>query len=255
MKKRIVFITDCTDVAYSELRATVFNILGDVENIEIEPVVSVKPFSLINGSFILRLMGEVYPPGTIFSVILNPAQNRPKRIVGRTKNKDFLFVGTDTGVFEWFFKDFGISEIYELKNLGFFPFGGKYVHAPAVAQLAAGKPLNEMGDYLEITQLKNLNLKKHTILHIDNFGLMKLNLTIEDIGDGSAKEGDKFLLKIKDISLECTFSHRMMSNQTGSWIIYPGSSMGLVEVGMVRRDGARELGVEVGDIFVIMQIS
>ncbi len=55
MKKRIVFITDCIDIAYNELRGTVLSQLhkiGSDVDIEIEPMVPVEPFSLINCSFI-----------------------------------------------------------------------------------------------------------------------------------------------------------------------------------------------------------
>lgn len=42
MKKRIVFITDCTDVAYNELRGVVLDCIKNDEII-IEPVVPVEP--------------------------------------------------------------------------------------------------------------------------------------------------------------------------------------------------------------------
>ncbi len=76
MKKRIVVITDCTDIAYNEIRGTILSNIKDEDNIIIEPVVSVKPFSIINGNFILRLIADVYPDGTIFSIILNPSQKK-----------------------------------------------------------------------------------------------------------------------------------------------------------------------------------
>lgn len=101
MKKRIVFITDCTDIAYNELRAAILDHTKDYD-VGIEPVVSVYPFSIINGSFILRLMGEIYPEGTIFSVILNPLKERPARLIGKTKKKNFFFMSANTGVLDWF---------------------------------------------------------------------------------------------------------------------------------------------------------
>ena len=86
MKKRIVFITDCTDIAYNELRAIILSYAKDCD-VEIEPVVSVAPFSIINGNFILRLMGETYPEGTIFSA-------RLKTLIPQTRfspNQRYLF--------------------------------------------------------------------------------------------------------------------------------------------------------------------
>ena len=50
MKKRVVFITDCKDTAYNELRGVILDNIKN-EEIIIEPVVSVVPFSIINGNF------------------------------------------------------------------------------------------------------------------------------------------------------------------------------------------------------------
>jgi len=130
VKKRIVFITDCIDVAYSELRGVVLSQLEKLSrnhDVCVEPLVPVIPYSLLNGSFILRLMADSYPEGTIFSVIVNPLQERPARLLGRTSTKNFYFLGANTGIFNWFLNDFGIEEIYEIHDPGFFPFGGKYV--------------------------------------------------------------------------------------------------------------------------------
>lgn len=110
MKKRIVFITDCIDVAYNELRGIILSNIKSKE-IVVEPVVPVIPFSIINGNFVLRLMADAYPEGTIFSIILNPAKERPARLIGKTKKKSFYFMGANTGVFTWFFRDFGIDKL------------------------------------------------------------------------------------------------------------------------------------------------
>jgi S-adenosylmethionine hydrolase len=118
-------------------------------------------------------MAEAYPEGTVFSIILNPSKERPARLIGKTKKKGFYFMGANTGVFTWFFRDFDIEELYELNDPGFFPFGGKYVHAPAVAQIAMGKPLNKLGHLFGIEKVVKLDISEGTIVHVDNFGLMK----------------------------------------------------------------------------------
>jgi S-adenosylmethionine hydrolase len=241
MKKRIVFITDCVDIAYNELRGV---ILSNIKNdeVEIEPVVPVAPMSIINGNFALRLMAEVYPENTIFSIILNPTKERPARLIGRTKKKNFYFMGANTGVFTWFFRDFGVEELYELHDPGFFPFGGKYVHAPAVAQIAMGKPLSEMGKPFDIKKVVKLDIPEGTIVHIDNFGLIKFTGDLTGLN-----EGDKVEVYVNRKTLQAVFAKRMMSRETGEWVIYPGSSFGLPELGKVREDGAKELNVKIGD--------
>ncbi|MFH1656484.1 MAG: SAM-dependent chlorinase/fluorinase [Candidatus Nealsonbacteria bacterium] len=248
MKKRIVFITDCIDTAYNELRGV---ILCNIKNEEIvvEPVVPVAPFSIINGNFILSLMADVYPEGTIFSIILNPLKERSARLIGKTKRKDIYFMGANTGVFTWLFRDFGVEELYELNDPGFFPFGGKHVHAPAVAQIALGKPLNKLGHFFDIKNVTKLDIFEGTIVHIDNFGLMKF------IGDLTGlNEGNKLNVNVNGKTLNVVYAKRMMSRETGEWVIYSGSSFGLPELGKVRENGAKELNAKIGDIITFKKI-
>jgi len=248
MKKRIVFITDCVDVAYNELRGV---ILSNIKNDEIvvEPLVPVTPFSIINGNFVLRLVADAYPEGTVFSIILNPMKERPARLIGKTKKKSFYFMGANTGVFTWFFRDFGVDELYELNDPGFFPFGGKYVHAPAVAQIATGKPLNEMGNPFNIKKVVKLDIPDGTIVHIDNFGLMKFTSDLTGLN-----ERDKLEVCVNGKTLQAVYTKRMMSRETGEWVVYPGSSFGLPELGKVRENGAKELNAKIGDIITFKKI-
>ena len=248
MKKRIVFITDCADVAYNELRGVILDNLKNDEII-VEPVVPVAPFSIINGNFVLRLMVEAYPEGTIFSIILNPSKERPARLIGKTKKKDIYFVGANTGVFTWLFRDFGVEELYELNDPGFFPFGGKYIHAPAVAQIATGKPLKDMGYPFDIEKIIKIDIAAGTIIHIDNFGLMKFTGELTRLN-----EGDKLEINVNEKTLKAVYAKRMISRETGEWVIYPGSSFGLPEFGKVRENGAKELNVRIGDIITFKKI-
>jgi len=248
MKKRIVFITDCVDLAYNELRGVILNNIKS-DKIIIEPVAPVAPFSIINGNFVLRLMAETYPKGTVFSVILNPSKERPARLIGKTKKKDIYFMGANTGVFTWLFRDFGVEELYELNDPGFFPFGGKYVHAPAVAQIAMGKPLKNMGHPFDIEKVVKNDIPCGTIFHIDNFGLMKFTGELTGLN-----EGDKLKVNVSGKILMAVYAKRMMSRETGEWIIYSGSSLGLLELGKVRENGAKKLNVEIGDIITFKKI-
>lgn len=245
MKRTIVFVTDCVDVAYNELRGVIASQLQKINSsleVEIEPVAPVKPFSIVNGNFVLRLLADVYPENTIFSVVLNPLKERPARLIGTTKRKKFYFMGANTGVFEWFFRDFEINELYELYDPGFVPFGGKYVHAPVIAQIASGQQLNLIGKRFDISNLTKLDIADGTIVHVDNFGIMKFMGALPVLN-----EGDKVTVEVKGRSLSAVYAKRMMSRDTGEWIVYPGSSLGLPELGKVRQNGAKEIDIEVGD--------
>ncbi len=90
-------------------------------------------------------------------------------------------MGANTGVFTWIIRDFDIEELYELNDPGFIPFGGKYVHAPSVAKIASGTPLINMGKEFNVNNLVKLDVSTGTIVHIDNFGLIKFTGNLEGL--------------------------------------------------------------------------
>ena len=245
-KKHVVVITDCKDVAFNEMAWIIrqeCSKLG-VEDPNIE-LVSVSEFSVINASFLVRLMAVQCLPGTIFSLVINPQKHRSARIYGKTKN-GILFFGANTGSFNWFLKDFGVEELYEVNDPGFISFGGKYVHAPNVAKLVAGISFDSFGKKFPVDQLSILEIPKGTVVHIDNFGLMKI------MGDTPKyEENQKFKIIVNDeYKFDAVFSNRMMSKEDKIWVLYAGSSLhGLPEVGAVRhKEGFKEMNIKIGDV-------
>jgi len=244
-KINVVIVSDCVDVAYNEMRRKILNEcekLGNY-NVNVEPLVPTKEFSIINGAFLTRLMAEVYPPGTIFMVILNPSKERPARIFGETLS-GHIFEGANTGTLNWLIKDLGLKSLYEIKDPGFFPFGGKYVHAPTVAKISSGVPFEEYGDKRYSDFLVDFPIEDGTVVQIDNFGLMKI------YGKAPQYEDEKKLriyINGKE-SIEGIYTKRMMSHDDNVWALYPGSSLDMLELGKVRcKTGANELGIKIGD--------
>jgi len=173
--KHVVIITDCKDVAFNELRRQILSECGKLGNsyTEVEPLVPAEEFSIINGAFIVRLMAEHYKRDVLFMLILNPCKQRSKRIFGKLLNGVY-FEGADTGTLNWLFKDFGIQSLYEIKERKFYPFGGKYVHSPTVAKIASGIPFEEYGEIISKDELCDFTIPNGTVVHIDNFGIMKI---------------------------------------------------------------------------------
>lgn len=244
--KHIVVITDCKDVAFCEIRRQIlseFEKLGN-SHTEVEPLVPAEEFSIINGAFLTRLMAEHYKHNVLFMLILNPSKKRPRRIFGKLSN-DVYFEGADTGTLNWLFNDFGIKSLYEIKENKFYPFGGKYVHSPTVAKMASEIPFKEYGKEISRDKLCDFSIPNGAIVHIDNFGLIKIKGEFPNYQDGTKV---KIFVNGKE-STVAVISERMMNQNTGTWVLYPGSSMDLPELGKVRcKDGVKELNVRVGDI-------
>lgn len=262
--QRILVITDCSDVAAIELHATLVSNLDRLgaEHVTVEPVAVVKEFSILHGSFVARLLAESYMSDrlTILAVVnpLDTTNAKRARIAG-TLGNGIKIVGANTGIFSWLIKDFGLREIVEtnstgLRGDGFISFGGKHIHAPIAAKLASINDINSVKEkHFAKKDLVTLNYKEGTIVHIDNFGVSKILYEADQL---SAKNGDKFKVYVDDRAIgEATYCMSMKELPNGTFAIYKGSSLGLLELGVVRKlDAARELGLEIGDLITLKAI-
>lgn len=247
MKKYLVNITDCVDIAASELYAVLAREVENLPDVVVPPITPISPeFSIINTNFAVRLMADSYPENSVLMTTINAEKTRPMNVVGRTKERNIVFIGRNMGSFDWLTRDFGCAELYDLTryNLGnFVSFAGKYVTAKVAASAACGTPLSELGEAIDPAGIVRLNLNQGTIVHIDNFGMMKF------AGDfGPATPGDRYQVSVNEHEIEAIFEPRLMNLETGAWAFFPGSSFGLFELGQARDLGAHNLGIKVGDV-------
>lgn len=260
MKRRIVCVTDCIDIAANELRATLLRESFHDDEIVVEPFAPVRPnFSTINANFVVRLLAESYPEGTIFVAVCNGDKIRATSVVGRTKHKGMCFVGRNNGSWDWLTRDFGLAELVNIDEQygrdsrtdpnGFVSFAGKYTTAPIAARVAKGTPLLEFGQPTTAAEITRFDLADGTIVHVDNFGLMKFTGPLE-----RPEEGAHYRVELNGRTIAATYSRRMMSNETGDWVLFPGSSLGMYELGMVRGHGADAVGASVGHIVKIRRL-
>ncbi|PJE65164.1 hypothetical protein COU91_02930 [Candidatus Saccharibacteria bacterium CG10_big_fil_rev_8_21_14_0_10_47_8] len=262
MKKRILVITDCSDIAANDLYATLVTNLDNLNTnkVVVEPIVVVSEFSVLHASFVARLLAEAYNPDslTILAVVnpLDTSTAKRARIAGRLKN-GIKIVGANTGVFTWLINDYGLDEVCEtdatgLQGKDFISFGGKYIHAPIAAKYAVTDDINsiKIADFTE-NDLMKLEYMPGMVLHIDNFGVAKIFLNANDF---SANNGDHLTLRKNGKELgELTYCHSMKELPDGALALYKGSSLGLLEIGTVRKLGtAKELGLTIGDVVEII---
>jgi hypothetical protein len=213
----------------------------------VPPIVPIFPeFSVINANFAVRLMADSYSADSVLMTTINAEKERPMNVIGRTRDRNIIFLGRNMGSFDWLTRDFGCAELYDLtrhNSGGFVSFAGKYTTANLAVAAACGTPLAELGDAIDPSGIVRLSLFNGTIVHVDNFGMMKF------VGEfGPAEAGDIFDVTINGIKLEAIYNPRMMSEKTGQWVFFPGSSYGLYELGQTRELGAKNLGIKVGDL-------
>ncbi|MEM1369772.1 MAG: SAM-dependent chlorinase/fluorinase [Cyanobacteria bacterium P01_H01_bin.15] len=184
MIKRIVIVTDCKDVAFSEMKWSIENSYDGIDwkglSIDLVPV---EEFSIANAAFLTRLTGELCGEETLIWVVINPQKHRSDRIFGRTKG-GLQFFGANTGALTWLLRDQGVEELYRIDEPGFFTFGGKFVHSPNVAKIISGEPMSTLGSELPEASLEDFVPTPGQVVHIDNFGLLKVYGEKIDFTDG-----------------------------------------------------------------------
>ena len=269
MVKNIIIITDCNDVALEQIKARLTYLLPNY-NLNFFNLI-VPPFQINNGLFLSKLISEEISHGknTLFLAIVNSLKEKPKRIFGKLNNGTW-FVGADTGIFSLLFKEFGIAEVYEGKEQRHFPFGGLHIHTVTSGKLLSGVSESKLGNKINKNNIKKISPKKGEVLHIDNFGLIKIWNTARDF---NFFDGEKVVVRAVNSkkTFDAVFSNRMMNYKNNTLVVYPGSSFldkskiknieeyrksGLIEIGLVRNlNSAKKLGINLCDIIKIEKIS
>ncbi len=241
MKKEVVIITDCADVAAVELFGTLKKLIKN-PNVEIAPIVSVEKFSITNAAFLSRLLCDVFPPETIFFILCSPNKERHERIVVQT-TKGHTFVAGNNGTLTWILDDFKIKVVRNVKRQSISPFGGRDAYCPILVQLLDEEKIEKIGEPFEINKLKRIVIQENTVVHIDNFGNPKIH------SNPKIEKGIFYEVKHNGKSIgQAIVSERFMDLDTGTLTLYHGSSLGgLLEVAKVRQNLASEKNIRIGD--------
>ncbi|TVQ06722.1 MAG: hypothetical protein EA361_19255 [Bacteroidetes bacterium] len=108
---------------------------------------TLRPFDIMNCSFILGNSYPDFPKGTIHIIGVNTeASTKTPHIV--VKYNDMFFIGSDNGVMSLLFDDkpFESIELDIMQDSDYFTFSSRDVFVKAAAMIASGKTLNELGN-------------------------------------------------------------------------------------------------------------
>ena len=177
-------------------------------------VTSAKSFSVMDAAFQLWASYKYFPDETIFLVVVDPGVGTGRQPLA-IKTKNYFFVGPDNGVLYPAAYEDHIENVVKinsekviLKNRNG-TFDGRDVFAPAAAYLSKGIPIEELGEYTEVKEkylfpepTVNKDNIKATVLHVDKFGDIVLNLKKEHINGIS----EKLMIKNRNVQIKATFS-------------------------------------------------
>jgi hypothetical protein len=154
----------------------------------------IPPQAVLQGALVLAGTLPYMPVGVHLAVV-DPGVGGVRRAVALRDNEGRLFVGPDNGLLLPAAERAGIAEVHELANPAYAlqsisrTFHGRDLFAPAAAHLASGVSLEALGPPLAQDALVRLELPEPvfeddgvlaTMLYVDSFGNIALNLTRDD---------------------------------------------------------------------------
>jgi S-adenosylmethionine hydrolase len=163
----------------------------------------IAPQNVLQGAVVLTRTLPFVPAGVHVAVV-DPGVGGGRRAVALRARDGRVYVGPDNGLLLVAAETLGgVAEAVEIANDAFMlepvsaTFHGRDVFAPAAAHLARGVTLSELGPAVPVESLSRLELPRPrvspleilaTVLDIDRFGNVQLNLTVQELEEAGVRE-------------------------------------------------------------------
>ncbi len=263
-----MFITFLTDFGLEDdfvgtCHGVIKRIAPDTQLIDITH--GIRPGRILQGALALA-NALPYMPAGVHLAIVDPGVGSSRRPLALRDAEGRLYVGPDNGLLLPAAERFGgVVEAYELANPAYAldsvsrTFHGRDLFSPAAAHLALGVPLGELGPPIDEDALVRLELPvpevggsriRATVLAVDRFGNIALNLTRDHLDEASIVPGMRVELAARGNRYYAVAARTFADATAGELILYEDSYRN-VAVAVTRGSAASLLGVEEGSAIVI----
>jgi len=225
----------------------------------------VPPFDVRAGALALVRSVQYLPPGIVLAVV-DPGVGTERRIVAVEVDQGVL-IGPDNGLLAPAVAMLGgarrvisiTNDAYRIAGPGR-TFAGRDIMAPAVGHIAAGVPLDDLGESVDPAGLVPglIPLARSDggsvvteVLWVDRFGNCQLNVGAEDLGALGVGQGDGVEIHFGDAARRARWVGAY-ADAKPSEIVLVVDSYGLVSIAMDRRSAAHECGLGVGETVEII---
>jgi S-adenosyl-L-methionine hydrolase (adenosine-forming) len=193
----------------------------------------IAPQAVLPGALILRNTLRYLPSGVHLAVV-DPGVGGTRRPLIIRDTSGELFVGPDNGLLVPAAELGGIESAHELAN----PepvsrtFHGRDLFSPAAAHLALGVEPAELGPPLAPDALVRLDLPTPvvgsgvvdaSVLYVDRFGNMQLNMTRDDLDRVGVVPGTRFELELAGERYYATAARTYADARPGEIVLYEDS--------------------------------
>ena len=214
---------------------------------------------ILQGALVLANTLPFMPVGVHLAVV-DPGVGNQRRALALRDEEGRSFVGPDNGLLVPAAERAGIAAVHEIANPDYAlasisrTFHGRDIFAPAAGHLASGLALEELGPPLARDALVRLDLPKPhlgqsrigaTILYVDSFGNIALNLTRDDVTQAGITPGTQVELELAGERVFAIAARTFADARAGDIILYE-DSYGNMSIAINGGDAARMLQARAG---------
>jgi len=263
-----VFITFLTDFGLQDdfvgtCHGVMRRIAPDAQIIDITH--GIRPGRILQGALVLANTLAYMPKGVHLAVV-DPGVGGSRRPLAIEDAEGRLYVGPDNGLLLPAADRYGgVAAAHELANPAYAlarvsrTFHGRDLFSPAAAHLAAGVALADLGPPIDPDELVRIDVPepelaasriRATVLAVDRFGNVALNLTREQLEQVNVVPGATVELSRGDGRWFAVAARTFGDARAGELILYEDSYRN-VAVAVARGSAAELLGVEEGSELTI----
>jgi len=234
-------------------------IAPDAEVIDITH--GIAPHNVLQGALVLASTVPFMPEG-IHLAVVDPGVGSDRRAIALRGSEGRLYVGPDNGLLAYAADKLGgVEEAVELVNPAYrlepvaHTFHGRDVFAPASAHLAAGVELKELGPAIAAADLVRIDVPtpsigkrriRATVLYVDRFGNVQLNLTRDDVAQVGIEAGSKLEVEVGFERYYAVAARTFAEVKGGDIVLYEDSYWN-ISLAINRGSAAVMFGVGPGD--------
>jgi len=225
----------------------------------------IPPQAVLQGALVLANTIGFMPVG-VHLAIVDPGVGGPRRPIVLRDEDDRTYVGPDNGLLLPAASRVGIAAAHELANPDYAletisrTFHGRDLFSPAAAHLARGAALDELGPPVDPESLVRLDLPElvvtdggivATLLYVDSFGNIALNLTRDDVEGLGIVAGARVELELSGERYYAVMARTFADARPGDVILYEDSYKNM-SLAISRGSAARMLHAAPGQAIQIM---
>jgi S-adenosyl-L-methionine hydrolase (adenosine-forming) len=257
-----VFVTFLSDFGLQDdfvgtCHGVIKRIAPEVQVIDITHGIPAR--AIVQGALVLANTVPYMPQGVHLAVV-DPGVGGPRRALALRDGDGRAYVGPDNGLLIPAAERAGIVAAHEIVNPRYAlesvsrTFHGRDIFSPAAAHLATGLDPAELGPPIDPGALVRLELpqpelRSHritaTVLYVDAFGNIQLNLTRDDLEQVDLQQGTRVELELAGQRYYATSARTFSDAGIGDLILYEDSYRNIA-IAMNRGSAAELLGAVAG---------